>query len=172
MDDVEPSRALAAALIEVRDITGDTWTEGHISELALRLDRVNSLRQKLDEIKGWLEIDLADRMEGEYLPIPGIGRLHKTEGTSSGWKTESASEMLREDLANAIARDLALNVATGELDQLVANVARATMKAAYEAIPAFSSLKAAGPKRFGVKISDYRNYSTTYKVALEVGVTE
>jgi hypothetical protein len=30
-------------------------------------------------------------------------------------------------------------------------------------------LKAAGPKRFGVRISDYRDYSDFYRVALEVG---
>ena len=171
MDD-EPSRALAAALIEVRDITGDTWTEGHVSELALRLDRVKALAEKLDEIKTWLEIDLADRMDTEYLPIPGIGRLHKTESTSSGWKYDGAGDRMRDDLAQAVAKDLSMDIATGELDPMKRNVALAAIRAAYEAIPAFSSLKAAGPKRFGVHISDYRNYSTTYKVALEVGVVD
>jgi len=172
MDDVEPSRALAAALDEVRDIPGDTWTEGDLTELALRLDRVNALRQKLDEIKTWLELDLADRMEGEYAAIPGIGRLHRTEFTSSGWKYDGAGERLRDDLADAVSRDIALDIATGELDPMKRNVALAAVRAAYEAIPAFSSLKAAGNKRFGVRISDYRNYSKAYKVALEVGVTE
>ena len=167
--DVEPSSSLAAALIEVRDIPGDTWTEGPLADLALRLDRVKALLEKLAEIRAWLEIDLADRMEADAVPIPGVGRLVRTTSTSSGWKYDGAGEQLRADLAEAVARDIALDVATGEVEPMKRNVALSAIRAAYEAIPAFSSLKAAGPKRFGVRISDYRTYSDFYRVSLEVG---
>jgi hypothetical protein len=169
MDDVEPSRALAVAMEEVRHISGDVWTEGHISELALRLDRVKALAEKLTEIRAWLEIDLADRMEADEVRVPGIGRLVRTKFTSSGWKYDGAGEQLRNDLANAVAVDVSMDIGSGEIDPIKRNIALAAIRAAYEAIPAFASLKAAGPKRFGVKISDYRNYAEVYRVNLEVG---
>lgn len=165
----EPSRVLAAALIEIRNLTGDQWTDGHMSELALRLDRVVALMKKLAEVQAWLELDLADRMEADVVPVPGIGSLKRTPFTSSGWKYDGAGERMRDDLADAVAKDIAMDVGTGEYDPIKRNVALAAIRAAYEAIPAFSSLKAAGPKRFNVRISDYRNYSTAYRVSLEVG---
>lgn len=167
--DYEPAAALLGVRMELDGIPPNAWTEGLVSELALRLDRVSGLIAKLSEVRTWLELDLADRMEADYVPIPGVGRLHRTEFTSSGWKYDGAGDRMREDLANAVAMDVALDVATGEVEPMKRNVALAAIRAVYEAIPAFSSLKAAGPKRFGVRISDYRNYSKAYRVAMEVG---
>jgi len=167
--DYEPAQALLGVREELDGITPTAWTEGTVSELALRLDRLSGLVTKLTEIKSWLEIDLVDRMEADEVPIAGIGRLVRSKFVSSGWKYDGAGEQLRNDLANAVAADVALDVATGEVEPMKRNVALAAIRAAYEAIPAFSSLKAAGPKRFGVKISDYRNYSDAYRVNLVVG---
>lgn len=166
----EPSRHLQAALIETSNTTADDWTEGMLAELALRLSRVSALARKLAELQMWLEIELVDRMETDTVPVPGLGTLHRSPSNNSTWKHGGAGEELRTDLARAVADEIALDVATGELDPIKRNIALATLRAAYEAIPAFSSLKAAGPKRFGVHISEYRDYSTSYRVTLDVEV--
>jgi hypothetical protein len=166
--DVDPAASLFGAMVELRATAPNAWTEGPVADLALRLDRVVTLHHMLAEIQSWLELALAESMEDDDISLRGIGVLHREEQTRSSWKHAHSGEQLREDLAVAVASNVALDVATGEVDPMKRNVALHALRTAYEAIPSFSSLKVAGRKKLGLKISDYRDYSTYYKVTLEV----
>ena len=83
------------------------------------------------------------------------------------WRDGDAGRRMREDLAAAVASEVALDVATGEVDPMKRNVALAALRVAYEAIPSFSSLKQAGRERLKLRISDYRTYTNFYSVKLE-----
>lgn len=167
MDDTEPATAAFVALSEMKAVSPNQWTEGPLFDLALRLERVKALRNHLNEVESWLELTLAERMEADEVPVEGVGLLKRARATRSSWKYEDSAEKMREDLANRVAEEVSLDVATGEYDEMKRNVARAAMRAAYEAIPSFSNLKVSGQRRLNIHIWDYRTTDYYYRVTLE-----
>lgn len=165
--DREPAAVLHGAFSEIRCVETDAWTEGLMVEQATRLDYTIALISHLREIQAMLELSLAESMEIDDLPVDGVGVLHRIEKRTSTWAYAGAGERMRDDLAMGVAREVALDVATGELDPMKRNVAMAAMRAAYEAIPSFSEIKVAGRRRFGLRMDDYRSYSTRYSVEIE-----
>ena len=84
-------------------------------------------------------------LDGDRHPRPpGLGHVVRAETSRSTWSSDSAPERLRDDLARAVADDVAIDIATGEIDPMKRNVALHALRAAYEAIPSFSSIKQAG----------------------------
>jgi hypothetical protein len=167
--DVEPAAVLLGTLTELRATRPDAWTEGTRTDLALRLDRVQTLLDHLNEVRGWLELALAESMETDDEVIPGIGGLHRTEERRWTWRGPHSNEQMRDDLAVAVATKVAVDVGTGELDPIKRNVALHAIRTAYEAIPSFSTLKVGGQRQLGLAIGDYRTYDTYYRVRLDVG---
>lgn len=163
----DPASLVLGYLAELRGIPPEDWTDGPVTDRALRLARLDALSILVSFLAAELETDLIDSMETDTVDIPGGGRLVRSETSSSTWNGEHASEQMRHDLALAVATALAVDVATGAIDTGRRNIALAAVNAAYEAIPSFSSLKVAGRKRFGLEIGDYRTYSTSYKVHVE-----
>ncbi len=142
--------------------------EGTLADLAQRYSQARQLAQAFTDIANLIEGDLAARMEDDYVRT-GAGVLRRAEATRSTWRYDGAAEQMRDDLARAVAQSVAVDIATGEIDQMKRNVALAAMRAAYSAIPAFSSLKVAGRRNFGLQIGDYRSYETYYRVTVEDG---
>jgi len=166
-DPRDPALIAHEAQLELGTISRDEWAEGDTQELARRLLRLDELAAAVRELRADIADTLTGSMEVDEMIVPGVGVLRRSETTTSTWNHNASAEMLREDLAAAITAEVATDIATGEIDEMKRNVARATMRAAYDVIPSFSSIKAAGPKRFGVRISDYRSYGVTYKVAVQ-----
>jgi hypothetical protein len=164
--DRDPAGVVLGALVELRSVPPDAWTEGSVNDQAVRLDRLAALNALVREAQAMVELSLAESMETDDMPTP-VGTLHRVEKRTSTWSYSGAAERMRDDLAMGVAHDVALDVATGELDPMKRNVAIAAMRAAYEAIPSFSELKVAGRRRFGLRMDDYRTYSTRYTVELE-----
>lgn len=165
-DAIDPAALVLGYLAELRGVTLDDWTEGPVGERGLRLHRLRVLADLLATRISAVEQSLADSMETDRIDVPSLGQLVREEVVRERWKGDGAGERLRDDLAMAVAQDVAMDVGTGELDPIKRNVALATMRAAYDAIPSFSSLKVAGRRRFGLHIADYRDYSTGYKVTV------
>src|SRR5262245_30226161 len=145
----------------------DEWTNGNLRELGIRYHRLRALMNICRFAADEIEEDLAATMETDIVDVPGVGRLLRSEVHPSSWRADNSAEQMRDDLARAVAQSIALDIATGEIDEMKRNVAMATMRAAYEAIPSFSSLKQAGRRRFGLMIGDYRTYDTRYRVTVE-----
>lgn len=167
-DHYDVTSSVLSTLAELRTLDPNTWTEDTVFELALRLDRVVALHRHLAEVQSWLELALAERMETDDVPVEGVGMLHRTEAKRSSWRYGHSADQMREDLAVAVATNVALDVGTGEVDPMKRNIALHAIRTAYDAIPSFSNLKVAGRERLGLKISDYRSYDTYYRVTLEV----
>ena len=168
-DPIDPDADLFAVLIVWRNYDPDVWTEGNVVDLGRRLMHLRQLTDLVRNTTLDIEEALAASMENDIVELPGVGRALRSETHTSTWRTDSASEQMRDDLARAVANSVSTDIATGEIDPMKRNVATATMRLAYEVIPSFSSLKQAGRKRLGLQIGDYRSYDTRYAVKIEEG---
>ena len=162
----DPMHVLLGTLVELRSLPPDDWLEGPLTDRAIRLDRLLALTAQLRKIQDWLELNLAEDMEDDTVVTP-VGTLRRTPVNRSAWANSGSGERMRDDLAHAVAADIAMDVGTGELDPIKRNVALAALRAAYDAIPSFSEIKVAGRKRFKLRMEDYRTYSTHYTVQIE-----
>ena len=162
----DPITLVTSHLDQLRN-NEDEWLEGTVVDRGLLLARLRRLASTVASIADEVEESLVGSMETEVVEVPGLLRMERTESRRSTWHDEASPSRMRDDLAGAVAIDVALDVGTGELDPVKRNIALATMRAAYEALPSFSSLKQAGARRFGLNIGNYRAFSTTYKVMVE-----
>ena len=164
-DQVDPASLLLGYLAELRGYELDEWTDGSIEERGLRLHRLRVLVELLNDRISAVEESLSGSMEYDRIRMP-YGELVREETSRERWKDDGANERLRDDLAEAVAVDIAMDVATGEIDPMKRNVALAALRAAYVAIPSFSSLKVDGRRRFHLSLGDYRESLTGYKVTV------
>lgn len=164
--DPELATMLAAFIDQIDYIALDTWTEGPVDELGIRLHRARVLQGILHRIDEELEEALIPAMDTDIVGFPG-GRLHREETRRSTWTDGEAGERMRDDLAAAVARTIAMDNATGEIDSMKRMVALHTMRTAYEAIPSFSTLLKAGRTRLGLRLGDYRRYDTGYRITID-----
>lgn len=162
-----PDSALTAASDALAAVEADEWTEGTLGEVAARLRLLRSMIVFVKELESMAELHLIESMDTDHLEVDGVGRFTREETTTSTWADDGASERMRSDLAMAVARNVSVDVGTGEIDEIKQRVAMATMRAAYEAIPSFSSLKVAGRRRFGLRLDDYRTYGNGYRIIME-----
>lgn len=165
--DIEPAALVLGWLGELQGLDEDTWLEGPLQDVGLRLYRLQVMANRVRRLIEAIETDVAGRMERDTADLGPFGLMRRSMVTSSTWRDESAAERMRDDLAVAVAQQVAIDVGTGEIDPVKRNVAMATMRAAYEAIPSFSTLKQAGRTRLGLHIGDYRSYFDRYRVVVE-----
>ena len=167
MDDIDPGTVVLTALAELRGIPDDRWIEGPVFDRVVRLDRAMALIRGLKDAIASIELSLIDSMDEDELAFPGVGKLVRGEKLTTKWQDKNSGERMREDLAVAVASQVALDVATGEMDPMKRNVALAAIRTAYEAIPSFNNLKVSGRKRLGLRMDDYLAYESHYVVTLE-----
>lgn len=167
MDVPDPAALVLGHLAELRGMPEEDWTHGPVSELGFRLHRLRQLQGLAHAIAQEIEDSLVASMETNTVEVASLGRLVRSEQTTSTWRDGGAAERMRDDLARAVADSISLDVATGEINVGTRNVALVAIRAAYDAIPAFSSLKVAGRQRFGLHLGDYRSYATHYRVTVE-----
>jgi len=162
----DPATVALIAIAELAGIPEDDWTDGPIADVGLCYHRLRVLERIVHSLCESVEQQLVDSMDNDLVDFPG-GRLVRTEVSSSAWKSKDSSQRLREDVSRGVVDTIALDVATGDLDPVKRNIARATMALALEVIPSFSSVSKAGRDRLGLHIGDYRDYGTHYKVTVE-----
>jgi hypothetical protein len=167
--DFDPATAVLTASVELRATDPEAWTDGSDRELAMRLERVMTLQSQLEFARSEIELALAERMETDEQVVPGVGVLRRSEATRTSWRNEHSADQMRDDLAAAVSNNVAIDVATGDIDPMKRNIALHAIRTAYEAIPSFSNLKQAGRDRLGLHIGDYRTYATYYRISLETG---
>jgi len=148
--------ALCAALED----NGDHTVDG----LARRLLSLRLLKGRITELEAELEDDLVASMESDHTVVPGTGLVKRVERSSSTWRFDGAGERMRDDLVHAVANRVAVDVGTGEIDTVKRNIAAEAMRVAFTAIPAFTTLKR---NSLGLRNSDYRQYSNTYRISIE-----
>ena len=163
----EPAGMTLAVMALLRGIPEDAWTDGPTDDVALRLHRLRVFISTLQFYADACEQTLIDSMEGDSMIARHVGQVRRVEKTSSTWIGEHASSRLRDDLTQAVANNVATDIATGGIDPMKRNIARAAMSLALEAIPSFSSLNKAGRERLGLHLDDYRTFATHYRIVIE-----
>lgn len=141
-------------------------TDGSTDELAERYLAARALANELTAIGDAIELELAARMETDEVAVAGVGVLVRRPEKRSAWRDKHASAEFRYQTGLAIVREIALDIATGELEPVKRNVAQATIDLAFEVIPAFSSVKARG-RALGIHPDEYRTSSEVYKVTID-----
>lgn len=142
-------------------------TEGTLDELALRLRHAVAMREQLNDIIAVLEADVIARMEEDHVVVPHVARLTRTPTRTSKWRDSKASVDFRRDVFRAIEDEVSIDALSGERDEMRQRMARLVLKEVDEALPAFSSLKAAGKTRLRIDVDQYREFTTTYKLTVE-----
>jgi hypothetical protein len=141
-------------------------TEGTFDELCWRWRDAQVWRKQLDDVIAALETDMVSRMEEDHQPVRGLGLMRRYKAKQTAWRDGSASADFRRDVGDVVVNHVAMDIATGELDPVKRNIARATVATLYEVIPAFSSVKARG-QAMGIDLDQYRATTETYKIALD-----
>ena len=133
-------------------------TDGELVDLARRLATANAAMACLKSIAEALTMELAARVESETTTVEGFGLIERGYSRRSAWAQSDSADLLRHDLGEAVVAKVALDLATGELDPVKRNIARAAVSELWEVLPAFSSLKR-GAHRLGIHIDEYRTFS-------------
>ena len=155
-----PFSALMEALAREDPLAGET------TRLAALLQDARALAAALKLLIADAELELAARMESDHVVVPGVGVLVRGYDERSQWRDEHSSELLRTDITEAIAKRLALDIGTGEVDQVKVNIAREALRVAWDVIPSFSSVKRPAG-RLGIHIDDYRTITKVARVTIE-----
>ena len=115
---------LAVALTAVHDLRRDAL-DGTVADLARRLDLADRLVSVLQDLGSELTETLAERMEADFVQVADLGWLERTPAppSTAGSRWVDA----RRDAARVIARQVALNVETGEIRPDWEFVARAAL---------------------------------------------
>jgi hypothetical protein len=142
-------------------------SEGTLADVARRLDAALRIRNAADLIANECEQRLVDDMDTDGLTVAGVGLVTRQEVKRSSWRDDAASSRFREDVARAIVDDIALDPATGELDAVKRNIARATMSLAMDVLPSFQGLRSGMARHIGIDLGDYRQFSTGHKIVVQ-----
>jgi hypothetical protein len=164
--DMDPTATSAAILDSLEATPRGSWTEGPFDDVARRFALLTRVTAVVNELLGDLNDQLVASMEDDTMTVPGVGVLAREKVTRSTWKDKTASADLRENLVTNVARVVAQDVGTGDVDPVKRNIAIHAVKTALAAIPSFDKLTQAGAKALGMRISDYRDYSDAYKVKI------
>lgn len=142
-------------------------TEGSLVDLAARYRAAREWARDFSEIADAIELELAPRMEDDTVAVDGVGTLVRTLEKRTAWKDRHASAEFRRYVADMVVREIALDVASGELEPVKRNVATATVDLMLDVLPAFSSVKARG-RQLGIDTEDFRSTSEFYRVGIEL----
>jgi len=155
--------------MDVDEIIGDVFTrvdtmpmgdltEGTLQDLGRRYDLALRTIAKAQEIRDALEVALVEAMPEDTLTMGDI-TVRREKAKRWSWKDAHSGERMREDIGQMVASKLALDPMTGEVDPMRRNLIVHTINELWALLPAPSSMKVEGAKRFDLSIFDYRTLS-------------
>lgn len=151
------SLAMQVSALLTMSESGDV-TDGDLPDLAQRLSTAQEAVEQLRLLAEMLSMEISARVEVDLTPVPGVGVIQRGYTRRSKWREDYSADELRKDIGQAVTRAIAMDIATGELDPIKRNVARATIDALWEIVPSFSGVKQPA-HRYGIRIGDYREFS-------------
>jgi hypothetical protein len=151
-------------------------TSGTVEELARRLDLTLRATTLLNDIAEQLEQALIDAMPEDAMAINGVGVLMRSERQPRMiWRDEESAGRLRDDLSGAIAREIAFDVGTGEIDPIKRNIATVAAQAALDAVgkTGLNSVLTGAQRRYNVWMNEYKERQAAgYRVKIETPTGE
>jgi hypothetical protein len=166
-DHVEPERACRTFLDDLSMMDIGDWINGPVNEVGRRMALLRMIEAAVKERITDVQDALILEMEADAMRLDGYGALRRVPVESSRWREKDSGSRFRNLVAEVVVGKVALDIATGELDPVKRNIARATVKQLYDFIPAFSSVKAAGRSE-GIDLDEFRVTETAYKIVLEL----
>lgn len=162
-----PEDALAGMLLDLERLKPDQWEAPPLGDQARRLNLVRKVIDHLRGVADLLEMDIAAGMHEELEQVPGLGSVMRTEEMRSTWRADNSSAQMRDDVATAVANKLSTDMLTGEIDVNKRRFVLEAMRLAYEAIPAFTTLKVLGRNNLGLRMDDYRTYDKVHRIKIQ-----
>lgn len=155
------------AVSAVYDLQLEEVTDGSLDELALRLDSCLRMKAMADDFAAAIKLQMAESMPEDDMVIQGVGVLHRKHRPRKTLKDKMASKRMRSDIAVAVARSLAEDRFTGEVDQAKRDHAAEAIDAVWAIVPSFSMMKRDGADSYGLDQDDYSDTSWSTTVELE-----
>lgn len=150
-------------LLDVIQATDDLCTGTH-ADLALRLDLMLRSKQMLTDLIAAIELTLIEGMEADTEDA-GRFTIVRSPKVRSTWR-DGGSTQMRDDMRDAVIRRFVVDPESGEVNKVRERMLREVVAELYDGIPAFDSMKATARKRWGLRMSDYREYTNGYAVAV------
>ena len=168
--DIDNELAEAADAIASLRASGES-TDGTARDVAQRYALATALKAECSALLDECAESLNDRMEGSTLHLPGVGLFQRTTRTRKRNRYDDTPERLQSDLVGAISAEVALDVATGDVDPMKRNVARAALDRLYE-VASVGQPKAAARKSLSIAVDDYYEIDKVPSVTFRAGVEE
>lgn len=149
------------------DVNGADAPTLTLAEKAELLKQLDAIAVVLNSIAGTVNDDLAATMDADEVEVPGVGYLVRESKSSKTWRYDGAREAMFEAARREIARRVATNPATGELDQPIMRAATEAFNEAFDAFSFGADPKASFRRRLGLDPTLYREErSTGYRVKI------
>lgn len=155
----------AVELIEELADDLDLITEGTFVELVERHTQLTRVKEAVRTMMNGLEQSMIDSMPEDTMIASGFV-VKREEVPRTSWKSKDSSAAMRADIGHQVATKLSTDVMTGDVDVMRRNLIENAINEVWEVVPAPSTMKAEGRRRFGLKVSDYRDTTTGYKVTV------
>lgn len=160
MTDVDAVLGDAMTLLE--SFTDDEFSEAPLDDLGRRLQAVLHIAAKARALRDLIEIALIEAMPEDSLRMGDV-TIVRERATRSSWR-EGGSVQMRKDIAAGLANELALDVGTGEVDEVRRNYMRNAIQEALSLINAPTGIKVPGRERLSLTMSTYKEYTEGYNV--------
>jgi hypothetical protein len=168
--DIDNELAEAASAIASLRANGDA-TEGTARDVAQRFALATALKAECSALLDECSESLNDRMEGKTLHLPGVGLFQRGTKQRKRNRYDDTPDRLRSDVISAISGEVALDVASGEVDPMKRNVARAALDRIYE-VMSVGAPKALARTSLGIAPDDYYEIDRVASVTFRAGIEE
>lgn len=148
----------------------DNVTEGTLSDLGARYQYALHIVATAGRLRDALEIALVDAMPEDTMTMNGVTVKRATKNRWS-WKERDSGKRMRDDIANAIADEMSLDVETGEVNVGRRRLIQQAVGRVWKTIPAVQAMKIEGAKDLGLSIFDYKELSTGYRIEVSIPET-
>lgn len=147
----------------------DAICEGTVNDVAQNYADALRLKAVAQQAIDACTESLLDRLEDDQTNIAGLGSFARTTTNRKRNRYEDSAERMRSALIESVARHIAFDVATGEIEPMKRNVARAAVDLATQHA-SLSSLKQSARKALDLAPDDFYEYQRTATIKFTPGM--
>lgn len=164
MNTLQAAAEAVAVLVET-----DAVCDGSLDDVARSYADALRLKAVAQEAIDAAAESLLDRLEEDQTNIAGLGQFARSTTSRKRNRYDDSADQMRSALSEAVARSVAFDVATGEIDPMKRNVARAAVDLAVQHA-SVSGLKQSARKALGIAPDDFYEYQRTAIIKFTPGM--
>lgn len=150
-------------------VANDEAIEGNVHDVATTYAEAVRLKAAAQSLIDACTESLIDRMEDDTTDVPGVGLFARTTTSRKRNRYDDSAEQMRSALAEAVARSISFDVATGELDPMKRNIARAAVNLATQHA-SVSGLKQTARTALDIAPDDFYEFHRTTTIKFTPGM--